>query len=62
MMMESQKLARLGLETMAAHGWPEDAAKALMDVFMQAGFALCLEKQEEALAAKDALIQKVMVQ
>ena len=61
-MTESQRLARHGLMILSRAGWPEDKAKELMELFMQAGFALCLEKQEALRKENEALIERAVIQ
>ena len=61
-MTESQKLSRRGLQVLAEQRWPEDQATALMHTFMQAGFQLCLEKQEEQRQRNEALIERAVIQ
>jgi hypothetical protein len=60
-MKQSEKLAAEGLQKLYAQGWPEEAAKDLMDIFVRSGMHFFYERQADEQAHNEAIIQKALV-
>jgi len=58
-MTTAERLARKGYFMLSQHGWPEEAAKELANIFMEAGAAYLVERMQAEADQKEALIQRV---
>lgn len=58
--MKSDQYATRGIELLRGKGWPEDAIKTVMGYFMQAGYWLRIEQEQDEAQRNEALIQRAV--